>query len=66
MMIITCQCNVSSSEGKDSHEHCSGEWPQRYYTSIEDRSEQGEVLIIPLGLQLTQLGTLRVKCSGCE
>ena len=62
MMIITCQCNVSSSEGKDSHEHGSGERPQRYHTSIGDRSEQGEVLIIPLGAikgPSTQLGTLQ-------
>ena len=62
MMIITCQCNVSSSGWKDSHEHGSGERPQRYYTSIEDRSEQGEVLIIPLGAikgPSTQLGTLQ-------
>ena len=62
MMIITCQCNVLSSGGKDSHEHCSGERPQRYYTSIEDQSEQGEVLIIPWGSikgPSTQLGTLQ-------
>ena len=48
MMIITCQCNVSSSGGKDSHEHGSGEKPQRYHTNIGYRSEQGEVLITPL------------------
>ena len=62
MMIITCQCNVSSSGGKDSHEHCSGERPQRYYTNIGDRSEQGEVLIISLGAikgPSTQLETLQ-------
>ena len=62
MMIITCQCNVSSSVWTDSHEHCSGERPQRYYTSIDDQSEQGEVLIIPMGAikgPSTQLGTLQ-------
>ena len=62
MMIITCQCNVESSGGKDSHEHCSGERPQRYHTSIEDRSEQGEVLITPMGAikgSSTQLETLQ-------